>query len=623
MERDFVVSGVHIGEHSFEPDKVLEEIKIRCVESGMKFCMIRPARGVKVLDEHYLMWARYLSENEIYFAFLYATQYPPEGENSHLGKALVNKLREVSGKFFMGEIVGESGSLFAGKLKGYYNKAHNSMHPPMANQNVTTLTEAKNQFVQTVKNFVDIDKSNGIENIFSVDPTFLNKYNMDAGITIPLVETMFGNPEIMFSAARGCVRAKSLNYWGAYIAHEWYGGMRHNDELKKKRLSLVYKYAYLSGANIILAESGDEMVNAYGEKHDFSSDICKIYRDEAQNTVNLINSDHRPQGGPKAKVAFVYGNLDGWTGSVLGSSLWGQFDREEWGNSSAEYSWRILDESGTKRSWRDIENYGSEDLSALPAYGMYDIVPAESSVEKLSCYDYLIFVGWNTMTEAIYNNLKLYVEGGGRLFMCASHLNTSDVRSAQPSLIHGGNVEDLFGCTLGETFRCNDGYKFERNSLIPEIMYPGTSTYICDPIFSNGYASYVKATVNSGYIAARLDNSFRVKNDEEISQKPPVVIENKLGRGTAILMTSMEYPGHGSVYGAYRAIVREFISASHRNCEIKVYGSDKVRFSVYESQKVYLLNTDYDVTQQVIVDYRGKKETVSLEPCELKILPLV
>ena len=154
-------------------------------------------------------------------------------------------------------------------------------------------------------------------------------------------------------------------------------------------------------------------------------------------------------------------------------------------------------------------------------------------------------------------------------------------------------------------------------------MYPGTSTYICDPIFSNGYAAYAKATVNGGYIVARLDNSFRVKTDAEMLGKAPAVIENKLGRGTAILMTSIDYPGHGAVYEAYRAIVREIISASHRSCELKVYGNDKVRFSVYDNDVLYLLNTDYDAKAEVTVEYCGRKERVNIDSCELKILPLV
>ena len=49
----------------------------------------------------------------------------------------------------------------------------------------------------------------------------------------------------------------------------------------------------------------------------------------------------------------------------------------------------------------------------------------EKANEIFAKYDYLIFVGWNSMTKEIYDNLKTYVKGGGRLFMTAAHLKTS------------------------------------------------------------------------------------------------------------------------------------------------------------------------------------------------------
>ena len=39
--------------------------------------------------------------------------------------------------------------------------------------------------------------------------------------------------------------------------------------------------------------------------------------------------------------------------------------------------------------------------------------------------DYLIFTGWNTITDEAHKRLEKYVENGGRLFMSAAHLNTN------------------------------------------------------------------------------------------------------------------------------------------------------------------------------------------------------
>ena len=69
MERDIIMNGVHIGEHSFEPDKVIEEIYERCVVSGLNFVTIRTQR--EIVPQHYFIeWARYLAENKIYFICL-------------------------------------------------------------------------------------------------------------------------------------------------------------------------------------------------------------------------------------------------------------------------------------------------------------------------------------------------------------------------------------------------------------------------------------------------------------------------------------------------------------------------------------------------------------------------
>ena len=98
----------------------------------------------------------------------------------------------------------------------------------------------------------------------------------------------------------------------------------------------------------------------------------------------------------------------------------------------------------------------------------------------------------------------------------------------------------------------------------------------------------------------------------------PVVIENRLGKGVATLAASVNYPGHPSFLPLYRALMREFITMSARGCEIKVFGNDRLRWSVYENGKIYLLNTDYDMPINVKVIHGEKEEDITLAPLELK-----
>lgn len=65
MERDVVLNGIHIGEHNFEPEKVIDEIYELCVKPGFNFVTIRPryhSRDIDVPQHYFIKWAKYLAE---------------------------------------------------------------------------------------------------------------------------------------------------------------------------------------------------------------------------------------------------------------------------------------------------------------------------------------------------------------------------------------------------------------------------------------------------------------------------------------------------------------------------------------------------------------------------------
>lgn len=610
MEKDFIISGVHIGEHSFEAEKIKAEIKERCIDQGHNFVTIRPSRTKLtegVPQHYYVEWAKYLAENNVYFVFLYAVQNPPKGKISHIDKETVEEMKKVAGKYFLGEMLGETGSKFA-CYWSKYTEEQDTTYPDME--------YAHNKYLEYVKGYIDTCRDLGFPNIVSVEATALQKYDIEAGVQIPMLECMCGQPEILISVLRGTARANNLKMWGTYLAHEWYGGFRHEDILKRKRMSLAYKYAYLSGSNAFCLESGDEAVYAYGYKYEKDSEICEEYRRELRGITEYIKNDCRPVGGPKAKFAFVQGNHDSW-GSWGGTSLWNQFGRHEWGHGEAEYSWRLLDELNAKRSWYDIANYGDNDLSNAPAYGMYDVIPSETPVEVMQNYDYIVFLGWNSMTDEIYDKLLKYVENGGKLLMTAAHLNYSTRRDGEKKYIDNEKLEKLFGCKFtGETVFTNSGVKFTNTSLSGNL-YPGSSNKSCDPIYPAGYAPYLQTEVTSGNVIAERQESFINK-----SEGLAMVIENKVGDGVATLVATECYPGNPDVSILYRAIVREMITKSARDCEIQVISNGALRYSVYEGNKIYLLNTDYDMNIDVEIRFNSKLTAVTLKPLELKAIEL-
>ena len=88
-------------------------------------------------------------------------------------------------------------------------------------------------------------------------------------------------------------------------------------------------------------------------------------------------------------------------------------------------------------------------------------------------------------------------------------------------------------------------------------------------------------------------------------------------------MTKSEYPGAPQIFPLYQMLVKGLITAGHRASDLKVVSSDKIRFAVYEDEenyKMYILNTDFDLPESCIVDYKGNKTSMTINPCDLKIL---
>ena len=60
---DFIVTGLHYGEHMREPSGMLEHIKT--YGKGCKLAMIRTAFSDLADSSYYEQWARYCKENKI------------------------------------------------------------------------------------------------------------------------------------------------------------------------------------------------------------------------------------------------------------------------------------------------------------------------------------------------------------------------------------------------------------------------------------------------------------------------------------------------------------------------------------------------------------------------------
>ena len=187
--------------------------------------------------------------------------------------------------------------------------------------------------------------------------------------------------------------------------------------------------------------------------------------------------------------------------------------------------------------------------------------------------------------------------------------------------VNNGDLTDLFGVKIEGKTTENHGLRFYPHSSVKNLRYPGSPDLKGDAYYPNGYANIATIKLTGADVIARVTKEY----EKPTIEQPVVLTENKVGKGVAIFLTYTDYPGASAVFPIYKLIVKALLTASHKNAEIKVFGSDKVRFTVFEEDNgdkyVYLLNTSFDVESTIGVIYK-KKKYYNLNPCELKKIKL-
>ena len=614
-----MLTGVNIGDYEFKPDTiidVLKKYKFAKEENGglFRFLSIR-VDWEKPSTEQLCEWAEYFRENEIYFCI--TNNYNRYKDMPLIvSKEEMDKLYEIAGEYFLGDEIGEFGGFYATRAKGYLNKQ------PCENpvQGIQTCDEGVEVYKRQIGKLIKKMRDNGAKHVDSVQAVTLTPYDYEAGIDTVIVEVAPRNMEQIVNFGRGAARAYGKDVIGAWLAHEFYGGYHQFDPLKAKRFTAEYYSLYLAGYDAVCLESGFRGIQSHvdaplPEDHP----LPKSYLKETEDFAKFCNSDIRPgKSGPITKIAFVQGNLDGF-GWGNSSSVWGQYYDEKWGFSAPEYSYRVLNEVYRSEEWHEERNFGEYDFSHTPGYGQYDIIPAKCPLEVMKQYEWVIFCGWNTMTEEVYETFRKYVEQGGNLLITAAHMRDS-VDRAEKGKFLAVDWEKFLGVKLSEeTFRTNDGYKFAKYSTIDGVMYPGTKGFLCDPAWSAGYTDYVKIEPTTATPVCFISDSFFPSPETQI----PFITENKYGKGNVIFMANSEYPGDSAVFPIYRLIVKAALTASHRTSDLKVISSDKVRFAMYEGEdiyKLYLFNTDFSNKHFVKVLFRGEEKEVLIDSLGLEII---
>ena len=630
-----MVTGINLVDYGFDPDTFLPLVKRFKVGKNygdvFNYLTVRLDQKMPTIEQLY-EWAQYFHDNEVYFKLV--GNHPRKGELfSILSKEEMAKLQEIGGEYFSGEGILEFGGWYSSKAKGY-ESCHGSENPV---QGLKTCDEAVEVYKRQIGKIVKLLRDNGVKTILATQSVTFFSYDFEAGVDQILVEVAPRNMEQIMAFGRGAHRAYKKEALGAWLAHEFYGGYHQFDPLKAKRFTAEYYSLYLAGYDYVCLESGFRELHAYVDKMIPEGEpLTASYLKEATDFANFCKSDVRPgKYGPLTKVAFVQGNLDGF-GWGNSSSLWGQYYDKKWGFAAPEFSYRILDEVYHSCEWNDGKNFGDYDFSSAPGYGQYDVIPATTPLDVLKNYEWVIFCGWNTMTPELLETYKQYVKEGGKLFITAAHLRDSVDRAEKGNFVDG--LEEFLGVKLSNTvYNSNDGYKFVKESTIDGMMYPGTKTLMCDPCWSAGYTDYVNIKPTTATPACYLSDTFgwsKTKEGDSFDAMMdttvitdmslvPVLTENKYGDGYVMFMANSEYPGAPEIYPLYKMVVKQILAASHRTSDLKVIGSDKFRFAMYEGEdkyKLYIFNTDFNFENRVRVIFRGEETERVVKSLGLEII---
>jgi hypothetical protein len=577
-----------------------------------------------------LAMIRSLVENKIYFFM--------DGSTSSLTPDLTKQLVAAGGSYFLAfSPMTEFGSLIYWD-RDYFEALDPEVHCKTRYAKkyllgASDLIDARSRYRLTCKKLLeDRGKTHlGDTPYIIIDASLFQNHLLDIGVAFPCLEMICGNPDLMLAGIRGAARAHGSDFWMSYIPECYLG--KSNDQLRAKRFFNSYMASYLSGAGIILRESGSfldrgrqyekaEVGSIFAGYDDFDTYYNKDY-ENYQNVSRAFHKfaqkDERPDSGPRTSLAIVKGELDGYAG-MWDRRVWGQIHGDQWEHSDIEREWNLFWEFYNRREWSDAYHEGDEDFSGHPPCGQIDIIPAEAPVENWSRYKTLVFLGWNTVTDDLYEKMKQYVTNGGKLILSLSHMRNNIKRDEEMSLFRDGDFRDLFGlCVSGPSEATVQGVRFIENlswcSGLPVWTTYKKDLYATDPVCIDGPIQLAKCHSITSNVIACATKKFSPDPER------PVIVENKLGDGSAVLICTWSTPGQMSLGSMMRTFLQA-VSAG-QNEDVKFSGSDRFRYAVYEEHdklRIYILNTDADNNQDCKLTVQGVSHRLCVKACSLEVL---
>jgi len=465
--------------------------------------------------------------------------------------------------------------------------------------------------VEKMRISIEKHRNAGFARVGHVDGPIHHRLGYRAGLHVSMTELMIGFVQLHLAATRGAAYAFGKEF-GSWIAMGYFGGA-NADVLKPTRLRASLNASYLSGAKYILLESGQWALHEHGNNVPEGNHLTRELRHEVKRFYAFAKRHPRPAPRPEVRLGLVKGRYDGWSGSMSAGVVWRQMHgAPEYLAGSPERGWDYVDVIWPgKGRW---DTYPLQDsttpwLLGTP-YGQADLVPVEASAERLAEYRTLMFLGWNTMDAAQWRKLTAYVEQGGTLFMAVPQLATATRRPAgftnptDMKLIRGGKVEDLFGVRIKGCGGYHDRMNFTDIIRAGRIGLPVGRRFI----MHTALFPAVMETAGARVLARSHD-------------KRPLLTEHRVGKGTAYLLGSWDYPGLNTYQELMRVLVGRFAEDSMG--DIRVHSDGPIDWAVYRGEQfdtVYLLNTHLEKAALAsLIGPRGLRLQVQLDPSAMRV----
>ena len=543
----------------------------------------------------------------------------------------------------------------------------------------TTLDDLADDYMNRVYRHVKKLHDRGWGNVMATSANFGLDYEIAAGAEIPCTEDYpFGDLTLAAALGRGLYRQYDLPLWGSHLAHEWYSWLPHRNPYKTKSLETAFRLKYMTGAKIIVNESGNwalqsslsedspmsmmpitvrscsmKLDEAAREKYeapvkaearkkyayiDYRSPVATKYRKTISDFYRFCLEHPAPKGQPEATWAIAKGNLDlGDSRYIAGYAIACAYDlartNPNWMHGLPEMSWDVVRKSVMPMPPMFAPNKNIH-FSATP-YGLCDIASFAcdnvTAEHLLKNYKVVMFAGWNTCTPKQYKILCDYVKGGGTLVIGLCHLSTDNKREytnmSVEKLINKGDLTELCGVKVkGETLR---RYWATGPSTTPNCL-----GFVARRRF--GYMALPLGVLE--YVAPKESFEDLAVGDEE---GEPFILRCKNGKGQVLLMNWWGYPAAANMDVGCGAEVADVgmvgylyqYAAKLGRGNVYVTGSDfenpdeECKWIVYsyfpDEGKIYFLNLDYARPHKFVLHHFGEKDFLTLEPGEFRIMDSV